>query len=50
MIKAWRDGDIDSMGGISPHEAKALTEAGARIEHLNLPRVYGVFFNQNQLS
>lgn len=48
LINAWEKGEIDSMGGISSNEAEALIEAGARVEHLNLPRVYAIFFNQNQ--
>lgn len=48
LINAWTTGEIDSMGGISPIETGPLKEAGARIEHLNLPRIYGIFFNQNQ--
>ena len=48
LIAAWNSGDIDSMGGISPNETVSLRNSGAKIEHLNLPRVYGIFFNQNQ--
>ncbi|MBI2474086.1 MAG: hypothetical protein HYV68_00120 [Candidatus Taylorbacteria bacterium] len=48
MIAAWKAGDIDNMGGISPEMTGELKASGARIEQLNLPRVYGIFFNQNQ--
>jgi len=48
LIDAWKTGAIESMGGISPNETVSLKEAGARVEHLNMPRVYAVFFNQNQ--
>lgn len=48
MLSAWKKGEVDSMGGISPEEAPSLISAGAKIETLKLPRVYGVFLNQNQ--
>lgn len=50
MLNAWRNGDIDSIGGISPSETGSLSDTGANIKLLTLPRVYGVFFNQNQAS
>ncbi len=39
--------DIESTGGISPEKATAL-EKNRRLEKTPLPRVFGVFFNQNE--
>lgn len=48
LFNAWDKGDISSMGSISPDETDILIKSGAKIETLKLPRVYGVFLNQNQ--
>ena len=48
LIDAFARKEIESMGGISPKEARALEEKGIRAERTPLPRVFGVFFNQNQ--
>jgi peptide/nickel transport system substrate-binding protein len=37
------------MGGISPNETEKIISEGGNIQHLKLPRVYGAFFNQNQM-
>jgi peptide/nickel transport system substrate-binding protein len=50
LLNAWKWGNIDSMGGISPNKTDSLNNAGAKIETLKLPRVYGVFLNQNQAA
>ena len=47
-LQAERSGDVDSVNAISPSEAKILMEKGVRVEHAPLPRIFGVFFNQNQ--
>lgn len=47
-LDAFAKGEIESMGGISPLSARALEEKGARARKTPLPRVFGVFFNQNQ--
>ncbi len=48
LIDAFRRREIQSMGGISPAEASALEETGVRAEKTPLPRIFGIFFNQNQ--
>jgi peptide/nickel transport system substrate-binding protein len=48
MIAAYKAGDIDTMGGIDPANAAALKMSGARIMTAELPRVFGLFFNQSQ--
>lgn len=47
MIDSWLSGKITSMGGISPADTKGLATKNAKILQLNLPRVFGIFFNQN---
>jgi len=47
LLDAYANGEIESMGGISPEEAPALKKSGANIESFPLTRVFGVFFNQN---
>jgi peptide/nickel transport system substrate-binding protein len=46
MEKAFNDGEIDSMAGISPSDLPILSRTDADIVKSPLPRVFGVFFNQ----
>lgn len=49
-LDSYKNGIIESIAGISPKQANAI-RAGvpeAKILHFPLPRVFGVFFNQNQ--
>lgn len=48
MISALLNGKIDQVSSITPANAENLKEKGYRIESLTLPRVFGLFFNQNQ--
>lgn len=48
LIKALEAGDVEAINSITPSQAKKLTEQGYRVEHTPLPRVLGVFWNQNQ--
>ena len=48
LINAYRSGAIEAMSSISPEQAKALEKSEAHIETEALPRIFGVFFNQNQ--
>ncbi|MBX4210396.1 hypothetical protein KW783_00290 [Candidatus Parcubacteria bacterium] len=48
IVEALRDKSIQSANSISPEDAKSLKNNGARIETSALPRIFGVFFNQNQ--
>lgn len=50
LISAWKNKKVDSMGGISTKETVKLKESGAKIERLKLPRIYGIFLNQNQAT
>ena len=49
-LNSYKNGVIESVAGISPKQANAI-RAGvpeAKILHFPLPRIFGVFFNQNQ--
>lgn len=48
LIEAYKAGDVESINAISPQTATELKSDGARIITSPLPRVFGVFFNQNQ--
>jgi peptide/nickel transport system substrate-binding protein len=47
LIAGFENKEIDAMGGIASGEAKILSEKGFRLERMKMPRVFGVFFNQN---
>ena len=48
MIQALESGSINQIGSIMPENAEILKEENYRIESSILPRVFGLFFNQNQ--
>lgn len=48
LIDAFARKEIESMSGISPKEARTLEEKGVVANRIQLPRVFGIFFNQNQ--
>jgi peptide/nickel transport system substrate-binding protein len=48
LLKEFNNGQIESMHSISPQSAKQLTSEGNFVKDTPLPRVFGVFFNQNQ--
>ena len=48
MISALRNGEVDQISSITPENAQILKEENYRIESSVLPRVFGLFFNQNQ--
>ncbi|MES2213929.1 MAG: ABC transporter substrate-binding protein [Patescibacteria group bacterium] len=48
LLSAYQNGDIESISGFSPEEALTLRSADSRVLSSPLPRVFGVFFNQNQ--
>src|SRR3989344_3890813 len=50
IIDAWKMGEIDSLGGISPSKTADILKNGGAMIHLNLPRIYGIFLNQNQFQ
>lgn len=46
LLAAYDNGDVDSVSGISPEQARTLT-SDAQVLSSPLPRVFGVFFNQS---
>ncbi len=47
LVSAFREGKVRQISSISPKSADELKDEGARIEYAILPRVFGLFFNQN---
>jgi peptide/nickel transport system substrate-binding protein len=48
MISALKNGEVDQISSITPPNTEILKEQNYRIETSVLPRVFGLFFNQNQ--
>lgn len=48
LIKDLKSGKIDSAGSISPQVAEELKNDGKKIVLGQLPRIFGVFFNQSR--
>lgn len=48
LLSAYKKGDIESGYGFSAETVDTLKKEGARIEQSTLPRMFAVFFNQNQ--
>ncbi len=48
MVNALENGDVDQVSSITPLNAAILKERNYQIESSVLPRVFGLFFNQNQ--
>jgi len=48
LLKGLTRGEIAGVNTITPQGAKTLEASGARIERTPLPRIFGIFFNQNQ--
>ncbi len=48
ILTAYKNGDIESMNGISGTVVADLEKNGAITMQAVLPRIFGVFFNQNQ--
>ncbi|MBI5004569.1 MAG: hypothetical protein HZC04_00055 [Candidatus Lloydbacteria bacterium] len=48
LLLAYQSRAIESMSAVPPSLAETLSKNGKRLETSPLPRVFGVFFNQNQ--
>mgnify|MGYP003392604148 CR=1 FL=1 len=48
MITALEDGQVDQISSIAPENAKDLESKDYNVKYSVLPRVFGLFFNQNQ--
>jgi peptide/nickel transport system substrate-binding protein len=48
LISAYENGSIESLANISPAQAKTIKEKGGKVVATPLPRIFALFFNQNQ--
>ena len=48
LLSAFHSGEIESIGSIDPIIAQTLEKQGVAIQKILSPRVFAVFFNQNQ--
>jgi len=48
LMSALQNGEIEQVNSITPENAEILKQKGYRTETSILPRVFGLFFNQNQ--
>ncbi len=48
VLTALQSGDIEQVSSITPTNAETLKDKGYRVESSVLPRIFGLFFNQNQ--
>lgn len=48
LLTAFESKDIDSFDSIDPSDATVLRDAGVTVATYELPRVFGIFFNQNK--
>ncbi|RJQ31006.1 peptide ABC transporter substrate-binding protein [Candidatus Parcubacteria bacterium] len=47
LLSAYQKGEVESMNAITPQVLEKIKTENSEIKSLNLPRVFGVFFNQN---
>ncbi len=47
LIEALNEGEIDAVAGVAPHDLGMVTRTDMMVARVALPRVFGVFFNQN---
>lgn len=48
LIEMYNNGEINAVGGVSPESINKINLENTQIEELPLPRIFGVFFNQNE--
>ena len=48
LFSAFTRGEVEAMSAIDPNVAATLEAEGVKILSTTLPRVFGIFFNQNQ--
>ncbi|MEK7195540.1 MAG: ABC transporter substrate-binding protein, partial [Patescibacteria group bacterium] len=48
LIKAYNDGSVDAISGVSPENLEKLDERGSRVVRSSLPRIFAVFWNQTK--
>ncbi|MBI5470373.1 peptide ABC transporter substrate-binding protein [Candidatus Kaiserbacteria bacterium] len=50
VLKAFSNGQIDALAGVMPSDLLSLARKNENVVTSALPRVFGIFFNQNHLS
>jgi peptide/nickel transport system substrate-binding protein len=50
LIQMYKNGQIETLNSISPEKAKKLQEEGFDIKTIPLPRIFGIFFNQDKAN
>lgn len=50
LMAKYMSKEVESIHGIDPETAKLLEQQGARVEKFPLPRIFGIFFNQDQAT
>ncbi len=48
LLTAYKAGEIESLSAVSPERMEELAKTEDSVEKVPLPRVFGVFFNQNE--
>ena len=48
LLEGYVKEEVDGINGVSPDKLGGLGKTNARIERSSLPRIFAVFFNQNQ--
>lgn len=48
LLDAYKSGEIETLNGISPKYATEIKKEESKIDVSTLPRIFAVFFNQNQ--
>ncbi len=48
LLKALTEGEVERISSITPQNAKILKEKNYQVRSVPLPRIFGLFFNQNQ--
>ncbi len=48
LLAAFKSGSVEAVSTIAPKEARDFERHGARVLKYTLPRIFGVFLNQNQ--
>lgn len=47
LTEAYRKGDIESISAVPPEMVNEIKKINSKIQIFSLPRVFGIFFNQN---
>lgn len=50
IVRGFNRGEVDAIAGISPDQISAITRTDTSILKVPLPRVFGVFLNQNHAA